>query len=456
MNLFQELKDNKYKKFGQLMIPIFIQQLISQSSIFIDNAMISGLGTDAIGAIPKANQFLFLYILLVFGITGGMGVFLNQYFGKKDKKGFAQILNVGIYLIVPTAIIATIIAYSSGFEFMKIQTDNVNMQNIGYDFLKILAIGFIFQSLSSVLSVSLRAQGKVAIIAAISTFAVLINTVLNYGLIYGNLGLPNLGANGAAIATVISKIFEFSVIILLYAKISTFSPKIQLLKYVPTKQQYLKYFKIAAPIIATEISWALGIFLVQAIQGRQSDLHILAFNIAGNVFLFGTIFFMGYAEAGGIMNGHLMGAGESKETIYRFTKNLYKLGVILDVILVLFMVLVGNKLIMQIYQDSLNKNLTVDEIQIVTNTLFVFSLLLFPRMLNWFTYIGVLRSGGDTTVALILDIVPLWLFSLPLTLYFAPIVAIPVLAIISSTDEFIKLFFGLLRFRTRKWIKTIS
>jgi Na+-driven multidrug efflux pump len=330
------------------------------------------------------------------------------------------------------------------------------MQEIGSQFLQIISFGFIFQAISSVLSVSLRAQSKVIIIALISTIGVLTNTILNYGLIYGNLGLPNLGASGAAIATVISKVIEFSLIILLYNKISKFIPKIQLFKNIPKKEEYIKYFKIAAPIIATEISWALGIFLVQAIQGKQSDLHTLAFNISSNVFLFGTIFFMGYAEAGGIMNGHLMGSRESKENIYKFTKNLYKLGIILDTLLILFMVFIGNQIIMQIYQDSLSRNISLAQIDTISNTLLIFSLLLFPRMLNWFTYIGVLRSGGDTTVALVLDIVPLWIISLPLTFYFAPSVSIPILAVISSIDEFVKLFLGILRFKSRKWIRIIS
>lgn len=450
------IKNKDNLKFIKLMIPIVIQQLISQSSIFIDNAMIGQLGAAQVAAIPKANQLVFLFNLTMFGFIGGMSIFLNQFFGARDRENFAKMINIGFILTIPVTLLIMLFGQLYASQFMSLQTRDAQVNQIGTEFIQIISIGFIFHTITYLFGATLRSQGKVTTVAIIQTVAVITNTILNYGLIYGKLGMPQLGSNGAALATVIARLVEAILIFTAFKLTSKIIRKIQINKFKPGKKDFKRYFKVAFPIIMTEIMWSIGMFLVFAMQGRQSNLNSLAVNISSNVFIFAVIIFMGYSDATGIMNGHKIGEGRSFKHIYQFTKNKLIIAIGLDILVVIFVLTIGNDLIFKIYQNTIESSLTASEIEVIKLTLQNATIMLLFKLVNWFMYIGALRSGGDSKFAFWLDITGLWVISIPLTYYFAPKVPIYLLVMISSIDDILKLPPALWRFKSMRWINNLT
>ena len=268
-----------YKMVLGLALPIMIQNGISNFVNLLDNLMIGQVGTNALSGVAIANQLIFVYYLLTFGASAGIGIFTAQYHGTKDTEGVRYTLRTKIVVnIIISAITALVFALFGG-EMVKLflegegtPEDIRNTLIIGRSYLYIIIISFLPISFTQTYASTLRETGQTKVPMYASFAAVLINLVGNYILIYGHFGLPALGADGAAIATVISRFIEASILIIYTHTHKEKNPFIEgAYKTLAVPGHLLKKYLVKSmPLMMNEGLWSLGVTILNQCYSYKS------------------------------------------------------------------------------------------------------------------------------------------------------------------------------------------
>lgn len=184
-----------------LIIPITIQNLISSSLNMVDNLMIGSLGETAIASVGLVNQYFFVFMLCLTGINAGAGIFMSQFWGKRKTANIRKMFGLDLVLSVIVSIIFFIPAFIFPEIIMKVFTKDLEVINLGVQYLRVISITFILTSITQAYSTTLRCIGIAKAPMYGSLIGVLTNATLNWILIFGNLGFPALGVVGAAVST---------------------------------------------------------------------------------------------------------------------------------------------------------------------------------------------------------------------------------------------------------------
>jgi putative MATE family efflux protein len=284
----------------------------------------------------------------------------------------------------------------------------------------------------------------------ISLLALSINTLLNYGLILGNFGLPALGVTGAAIATVISRSLETILLLfIVYKQKLPIAGRITGLldyKILPIK----KIFITILPVIATEVTWSLGIATYNVIYARIGTESIAAINIAATLDRLIFVVFLGLGMACSIMLGNRIGAGEI-ELAKEYGRNFLFIGALGAALFGLIMVFLANPLL------SLYK-ISAATVEYTFRIMIAMALSLPLRSSNFMILIGILRSGGDTRFAFLADAGMVWAVGVPLALLGAYVLDLPVYWVypLVLIQEIVSVSLGLYRFLSNKWIHRLT
>jgi putative MATE family efflux protein len=442
------------KKFLSTMIrlasPIMLQNLVFSSLGLVDGLMIGQLGEDAVAAVGVANQVFFLLQLLLFGITSGTAIFIAQYWGQKDIKRIRSVLGLSLLMSVIGSLVFGLAAIIAPLKILRIYSTDPAVLVQGESYLQVVAFSYLFIAITLAFSAALRSTENVRLPMAISLLALSINTLLNYCLILGNFGFPALGVNGAAIATVISRSLEAILLLaMVYKKSLPVAGKVNSfleISILPLK----KIFNTILPVIATEITWSLGIATYNVVYARIGTESIAAINIASTLDRLVFVGFLGLGMACSIMLGNRIGAGEI-DLAKDYGKKFLVIGVSGAALFGLIMILLANPLL-SFYKISAA---TVD----YTFRIMIAMALSLPiRSSNFMLLIGILRSGGDTRFAFIADAGMVWVVGVPLALLGSYVLKLPVYWVYPMVliQEIISVSLGLYRFLSNKWINNLT
>lgn len=441
---------NFLKQMLRLASPIMLQQFIFSSLSMVDTMMIGQMGDASVAAVGIANQIWFLVNLLYFGITSGSAIFTAQYWGQKDIPRIQQILGLSLVMSLVGGGIITLIAILFPEEVIRIYSADPEVIVLGGKYLQIIAFSYLVSAATYSFYVILRSIENVRLPMMVSLFALSLNTILNYGLIFGNFGLPELGVEGAAVATVIARLFEVGLILILVyrQKLPLAARPADLLKW--DKIQLGKFFKTTVPVIITEIIWSLGTTTYNVIYAHISTEAIAAYNIALSLDRLVFVVFIGLGNACAIMIGNKIGEQE-QETASLFGKKYLQLGLITSLALGGLMLLVKNPLLSLF-------GVTAGTTQFAQNILLVMIFSLPIRSMNLIMLIGILRSGGDTTYAFFIDAGVVWTVGVPLAYLGAFVFHFPIhwVYLMALGEELVKVTLGLIRFSKKRWIHTLT
>lgn len=452
MNETLKLNNNKrfYKILISLCIPIIIQNLISTSVNVIDTVMISSLGETSVASIGVANQFFFLFSMSLAGITGGAGVFISQFFGKNDINnirkvtGFSTILATILSLIffIPALIIPTKIINIFSYDPEVIKQCS--------EYFSIVVFCYPLIAISTVFSMGSRGVRNPKLGMFCSAIALFVNIILNYGLIFGKLGLPAMGVKGAALATVIARIVE----LLLIVSYVYFIKKDYILRFGVKDLKSIKSDFIntllakSLPIFLNDSLWAVGTVLYSVAYSKAGTSAIAASQIAtstGNFFIMTAVCI---ANGAAIMLGNELGADQIKRAITYAKK--FSVLVILAGLLFGILLILNISVLLKIF--TVSDNLAPD----IKKIFFIMGILMALKSFNVLLIIGILRSGGDTKYALFLELGCMWLVSIPLT-FIAALKGAPIyiLVLLTYSEEVVKFIFGIPRALSKKWATNI-
>ena len=447
------MKTKKIPEFYRSLIivglPLMIQQFVSSSLNFIDNLMIGRLGTDYIAAVGFANNTYRIYDLCLFGIYSGMGIFIAQYYGKKNYEVIRKIFGKMIQFGFVIGIIFSVAAFCRAEQIIRIYTDDPNVLRIGISYLKKAVFCYNFYAFAFAIGFTLRSMGLTKIPMIASAIGVTFNTFFNYLLIYGNFGFPRWEEKGAAIATIIARCVEMSILIFI-VYIRDYNLKGKIKEYLKLPKIILKeIIKKSVPVFFTETLWILGTISLTVAYARLGTKAAAATQISEIVMAIGAIVFMGVANAASVMIGHTIGQGDRDKAI-SYSKKIVKISMILAIICALAIEAV-TPIIVGLYK--LEPDVSALAIQIMR----IIGISILFKMVNWSILIGLFRAGGDTKIAFLCDTLPLWLIAVPAAFIGAhfklPLYQVVIMA---ESSEIVKLVISFVRYKSMRWIKDVT
>lgn len=439
-----------YKTILAIALPISVQSFISFMVNFLDTLMLGQLGEDVLSGANLAGQMFFITMLTITGVSEGSNVLISQYYGKGDIKSIHKIYAIAYRAVFLFGLIACIIATFFSNQFMNIYSTEADIIYQGSKYLKVMAIGYIPYALASCSVTTLRAVHSTKIAMVVYGISFLVNAFLNYALIFGKFGFPRLEIQGAAIATTISRFVELFIVLWYIFKIDEkIKLKFEHLKKID-KSILKNYIKNAIPILINEILWVLGSTSISVIFGRMGKSVVSANAISSVMFQLVSVFLFGIASASLVIIGNVIGEGKIQKA-YIYAKTFIILAIGLGLISALC-VYFSKDLVISLY------NITPETVIIAEDILKASSFILFFQAIAILTGIGVLRGGGDSKFVLITEIISLWFIALPLGVYGAFYLELPVfwIYILTRLDEIIKSFVFIIRILFSKWAKDMT
>lgn len=440
---------NFYKILYVIALPIVIQNLIASSLNMVDTVMIGRVGESEIAAVGIANQLFFLFTILIMGFYSGSGIFISQFWGNKDEKNIRKILGLSLLIGIVVSVIFTFLALALPEKIIRIFNKDTNVVKLGSDYLKIVGISYIFTAITFAFSIALRCIGKTVLPMIVSIIALLINTSLNYVLIFGHFGAPEMGVKGAALATTIARVIETIILIIyVYAGKGTLAANFKEM-FNFDKAFVIKSFETIIPVVLNEICWGLGAVVYSIAYGRIGTQAIAAIQITSTIQNLYMVLVFGIANAAAVMVGNQIGAGE-EEKGRKYAYRLAGLGAITGMFLAIFIAMTA-KGVLNIFKVS--DTVIHDSLMILYITAFIMVM----RVLNIILIVGVLRGGGDARYSLKLEAFTMWGIGVPLSFIGALLFKLPVYGVVAllTIEEIVKCIFAVKRLISNKWINRV-
>ncbi len=445
-----------YRDVVLLAIPIILQNLITNSLGLLDTFMVGMLGEAPMAAVTLANIPIFVVQLMTFGLQSGASVLISQFYGKGDKGSINEVLGIGFAVAGGITLIFGCIMFFLPVPFMALFGNNADVVALAAQYARIVAFSFLFDSLAQVYIAAHRSMANPLLGLYILGASMISNTVLNWVFIFGKLGAPAMGVEGAALATLISRVLEFVIAVGHIALGKRFRLQFDRLLH-PSPAMLGKYVRFATPVLLNETLWGLGTSLYPTIMGHMegSQAILAAYGIVGNLVNVSTVMVFAIGGTTAIIIGREIGAGRRE--------GVYEKGLCLDMLAFLAGLVVGAVFIVLTY--TLFEpvvyplfHLSQEASEIATMMSLVSFAILSIRSFNTTNVVGVLRGGGDVRAASVIDLAPMWLLSLPLAALAGLVFhwgILPVYLCI-SLDNVVKLVLGVWRLRSGVWIRDLT
>jgi len=442
------LKDRDFlKEMLVIAIPISFQQLINASLNMIDVIMVGQLGEASIAALGLSNQVFFVLILLLFGTTSGMAIFTAQFWGKKEIEPIRQVLGMSIIATSLFALIFTLAAVLIPRTVLGFYTNDKEVIEIGAQYLRIVGLSYIPVAIATSYIAVLRSIQLVRMTVIATVSALIFKTILGYVLIFGYAGFPALGVRGAAIGTASGWTLELILLlVLVYAQKTPLAAKNLWTFFSFDMAFFARVLKTTMPAMANELFWSMGITTYNAIYAHIGTDSIAAINVNATMEELGFVVFMGLGNACAVMVGNRIGAGKKAEA-YETVRRVIILSVTAAWIVGLIVILLRDTVV-GFYELSPSGTHNVRMLMLMM------ACTLWIRMINFSTFLGALRAGGDTRFALLMELCSIWLIGVPAAYFAAFILNLPVyyVYLFVILEEAAKAFASAWRFRSRKWI----
>ena len=438
-----------------LAIPVALQNVLTSSFQLVDTMMVSRLGSIALSSVGMAAQWGWLCALLGFGLCSGMSVFISQYWGIKDYKGIRRVLGMGVLTSLVLTVLFLIVAKLAPAWVLGLFNEDPDVVAAGCEYLSIVCFSYPAVTLTNVLCTVLRNTERVRLPLYVSIFTTIANAFVDYGLIFGAFGFPEMGIAGAALATCISSWLGPVLILLfsLFEKNLLIGPIRELTAF--GLKNLGAFYRRAMPVVFNEGMWALGILIINMIYSNIGYEYYAGMTIFKTFADLAFAFYVGLGNSCVIMVGKSIGSGKIRrgvEDARRFSVLIPLLGVVIGGLVILF-----RYPLISIFSSGSNlSQLTLDTALAVT----VFcSLEVWFRNISYVQVVGVFRSGGDTLCGMLYDMGSLWLVSIPLTYLAANVLKLPFVGVVMVAylaEDIPKSIACLIHFKSMKWLKPVT
>ena len=442
-----------WKKFirsiAVIAVPVALQNLLTTTGSMIDTMMISSLGQAEIGAVGLCAQFSSLMFSAYWGFVGGGMLFISQFWGAKDEDSLNRAYGLTLTCMMTVAAVFCACAVIFQEYVMQLYTDKENIRRIGVEYLRIVGFSYILMVFNMAMAVMLRCTERVRIPLYGSVAAVVFNIFLNWVLIFGNLGFPEMGVRGAALATVIAQGISVAVVIIL-AKRNKHPYLLSFKKHFAKRKGLAgQYFKKCFPIIMNEVLIGVGNMVINVVLGRQPEETIAALAVFRTLEGMVIGFFAGFSNASSILVGKEVGAGNLDIAYKRAWRIIY--------LCQGFIAFIG-LLLITLHTPILSlMGMEGESFDIAFMFIIIYSVAAVVRMGNW-THNDTFRSAGEAVYGTVLEIVFMWVMVVPLVCLTGMVWDAPtyVVFICCYIDEPIRYVLMQIHLYSGKWIKPVT
>lgn len=459
MKLNKFIGDKKfYGRVLKVAVPIMIQNGISNFVSLLDNIMIGQVGTEKMSGVAIVNQLMFVLYLGLFGALAGPGIYGAQFFGSGNHEGVRHSFRYKMYISLLLVFIGILVFLTCGEGLMTLylseEVETAQSADMvlkyGHDYLLVMLIGLIPFAIEEVYASTLRECGQTKVPMVAGLVAVAVNLCLNYVLIFGKFGFPELGVTGAAIATVISR-FVQAIVVIVWTHRNTIKMKFAVGLYKSLKIPEELVGKITVkglPLMMNELLWSAGMAVLNQCYSRRGLDAVAGLNIASTFNNLFNVVFIAMGSAVAILVGQLLGAGELEEARDTDTKLItfsvgssFLLGIVLFLLAGVFPELYNS-------EDSV-KELACGFIRISAVCMPIYAFM----HASYFT----LRTGGKTFVTFLFDSVFLWGVSIPTAFVISRFTGMEVLMMYFCIQmiDLIKCIIGFILVKKGIWLQNL-
>lgn len=446
-----------YKMVLAITIPIMVQNGITNFVGLLDNIMIGRIGTEPMSGVAIVNQLFFVYHLCLFGGVSGAGIFTAQYFGQKNHEGVRQTVRFKLWIVTCITLLTTILLLTAGTDLIGLYLQGEGTADsaaatlyCGKQYLYIMLFELPPFMMVQVYSSTLRECGQTVLPMKAGVVAVFVNLILNYILIYGKLGAPALGVQGAALATVISRYVEAAIVLIHTHRHRELNPFVEGL-YTTLKVPVDLARKIiikGMPLLLNEALWASGMAVLTQCYSVRGLNVIAAQNISNTINNVFNIVFIALGDSVAIIVGQLLGAGKMEEA--RDTDTKLITFSILSCCLVAAIMAFLSPMFPMLYN-------TGEDVRRLAKYFIIISALFMPQNAFLHASYFTLRSGGKTIVTFLFDSVFIWCVSVTIAFTLSRFTTLHVLAVYTLVQlgDIIKCVIGFILVKKGVWMHNI-
>ncbi len=436
-----------FKGFIPLLIAVMLQQFLGLFVNLLDNFMLGQYSESAMSGASIVNQIQGIVSNLIFASGSGVAMLGSQYWGKGEREPIKRIFSDGLKTSFAIGVTFTLVTFLFPTQLLGLLTTDEVILAEAYKYIRIICWTYAIQSISSVLMISLQSVETAFVGTIMSGSTIVINFCLNFILIFGRFGAPELGIRGAAYATLTSRIVEL-IIVLSYLFFRDKKLKIRPRELVRLKTGYYRdYIKVALPILIAGGNYGLGLAVQTAILGHLSAEAIGASSIAVTVSQIFLVFSYSSANATGVVMGKVVGA-DRREIIRPLTR-------LFQVFLMVFGIVMGG--IMMLLRDPIISLYSIsDATRELTRAFFlVMSISIIGSTYEYPLMGGIIAGGGNTRYQTIIDTTFMWLFVIPMSALSAFVFKWPpvVTFICLKADQVLKGIPNGIYCNTYKWVR---
>lgn len=431
-----------------LAVPVALQSMLQSSFGMVDQIMIGQLGSVSVAGVGLAGKFSSVFSVVSSAVGAAAGIMIAQYIGQRDRREVRRSFYVNLWLVLILAAGFTALCAFCPRAILSLYTADPATREEGAAYLSTIAGTFFPMAGATLLSALLRCVGEAKLPLYASIASALLNTGLNWLLIFGKGGFPALGVRGAAIATLVSQWGNCLVMLLLARRRRALPAAVRGEIRPPFARR--QYLAMLLPILVCELLWSLGENVYAAIYGRMGTEAAAAMSLTNPVqgLVIGAL--CGLSQAAGVLVGQRLGSREY-DAAYSEAKKLLWYGLAGAAVLSVLVVAVS-PFYVRIYRVEPEARRLTQQI------LFAYALVAPLKLLNMILGGGVIRSGGRTGYVMAVDILGTWGFGVPLGLLGAFVLhwPIPYVYFLLSLEEGVRLAISLVIFRRKKWMRSLS
>lgn len=438
-----------YRTVAEIAIPISLQSLITIGVNMMDTIMLGALGETALSASSLANQFINIFHICCMGMGMGASVLTSRFWGMQDRQSLRKAITIMLRLCLVIGSLFTIVTIITPEGLMCIYTNEEHIIRAGTGYFQWSIPCYLLLGFSLTCTIVLRSVGQVRLPLITSVIAFFVNIFFNYIFIFGKFGAPKMGIEGAALGTLISRVFEFAFIC---GYFFFFDQKIGYRVkhlFVKCRDMIGDYLKISIPVLISDALLALGNSAVAMVMGRIGASFVSANAITTVTQQLSTVFIQGISNASSIITGHTLGGGDT-EKAQRQGVTFLGMGVAIGILAGGLIMLISGPVI-SCYNINEETRRIAEQLMLAVGVIVIF------QSANSILTKGVLRGGGDTKFLMLADILFLWIASIPLGALAGLCWHLPAFWIYAflKVDQIIKAIWCVFRLWSRKWIKRI-
>ena len=440
-----------YKAFFTMTLTMAVQNLIVFGVNLADSVMMGAYSETALSGIGICNNIQFFLNMAASGISSGMTVIASQYWGKGEKKPIHRVSAVAMWIGIAFSMLIFAFAAVAPETLIRLFTDKQAVIEQSVLYLDVIKHTYLLFALTTIMLAILRSVEtvKIGFYVSLSSFAV--NILLNYMLIYGKFGAPEMGIRGAALATLVSRAIEFIVVAVYILFIDKkLTMKLRDL-FIADMQMFKDYFKTGLPLMMSSISWGIAMSIQGAIIGRLIESAIAANSIATTIFQVATVICYASSNVACVLIGKTIGENKSLDVIKRRSKMLQIIFLGIGIVSSAILLLTKN-LIIDFY------NATPQTVDITNQFIWVLCVTIIGTAYEAPCLCGIVSGGGETSFVLKNDIIFMWLIVLPLSILSAFVFKFPVVVTFAclKADQVLKCAVAVVKVNKFNWIKKVT